>query len=245
MNFRNFIILCAAIALFGSPGMAQDKKFEFSPFLGFTASNGVDVDSQDLGNGLVANRISPKSSFSWGLDFDYFLTENISVGFLWSQQMSDLRIRTDLVTPSPANISPPTPGDKDAADLNVYTYHGIFTYNFGDSDALIRPFVFGGLGATQYSPGSVKVEAVPLNGSSGNRELNGFSRFSTTWGGGVKTYVSDNLGFRFAVRWTPTYIKSDAAGIWCSPYWPWGCYVVGNDHFSHQAEFSGGVIFRF
>jgi hypothetical protein len=44
-------------------------------------------------------------------------------------------------------------------------------------------------------------------------------------------------------RWTPTYIKSDAEGWWCDPYW--GCYVVGDAQYSNQFELSGGIVLRF
>jgi hypothetical protein len=45
------------------------------------------------------------------------------------------------------------------------------------------------------------------------------------------------------MRWTPTYIKTDAAGWWCDPFW--GCYLVGNAQYSNQFTFEGGVTFRF
>jgi hypothetical protein len=56
-------------------------------------------------------------------------------------------------------------------------------------------------------------------------------------------FPSPNFGIRLEARWTPTYIKSDAAGWWCDPYW--GCYVVGDSQYSNQFEVSGGVILRF
>ncbi len=246
MNRHKVIIFSMIVLLLGTAALAQDTKFEIAPLFGYSSSSGVDMKPQDLGTGLTINRVSPKSSFSWGFNFDYFFTENISAGFLWSQQLSKVRAATQLVLPAPAVVPTPVPGDKDIANLNVYTYHGIVTYNFGGHDARIRPFVFGGLGATQYSPGALKPEVVPLqNGSTGNVELNGFSRFSTTWGGGIKAFVSPHVGFRFTARWTPTYIKSEATGIWCSPYWPWGCYLVGSDQYSHQGDFSGGIVLRF
>ena len=71
------------------------------------------------------------------------------------------------------------------------------------------------------------------------------TRFSTTWGGGVKAYVSDNVGFNFTARWVPTYISSDPAGIWCSPYWPGACWVLSEANYSNQFDLSGGVNFRF
>ena len=39
---------------------------------------------------------------------------------------------------------------KDIGDMSVSTYHGTFTYNFGESDATIRPYLMGGLGATSF-----------------------------------------------------------------------------------------------
>ena len=45
------------------------------------------------------------------------------------------------------------------------------------------------------------------------------------------------------LRWTPTYIKSDAEGYWCDPYW--GCYVVGDAQYATQFDINGGVTFRF
>jgi hypothetical protein len=45
------------------------------------------------------------------------------------------------------------------------------------------------------------------------------------------------------MRWVPTYIKSDAAGWWCDPFW--GCYVVGSAQYANQLDFSGGITLRF
>src|SRR5262249_34624697 len=70
------------------------------------------------------------------------------------------------------------------------------------------------------------------------------TRFSTTWGGGVKLYPTSVIGVKAAVRWTPTYIKTDAEGTWCDPYFP-TCWVVGDVDYSNQCEFSGGVLLRF
>jgi len=61
----------------------------------------------------------------------------------------------------------------------------------------------------------------------------------------VKYFTSDHLGFRGGVRWTPTYIKSEAAGIWCDPWWPWYCWHVSNANYSHQFELNVGIIARF
>jgi hypothetical protein len=75
------------------------------------------------------------------------------------------------------------------------------------------------------------------------RSISGITKFSTTWALGVKVYASQRAAFLIEGRWTPTYIKYDAAGWWCDPFW--GCYVLGNAQYSNQFELSGGLTLRF
>jgi opacity protein-like surface antigen len=98
----------------------------------------------------------------------------------------------------------------------------------------VRPYIFGGVGATQYSPGDVM--GVGIDGN---------TKFSSTWGGGVKFFASEHFGINLMARWTPTYIKSDPGGIWCNPYWPGGCWQLSEPDYSNQLQFAGGVTFRF
>lgn len=216
-------ILCSfVVVLLGMTVLAQDEyKIELTPYIGYTFSEGVDINSTDVGNGERVNRISPTSGMSYGFGFDYLPSENFGIGFNFSQQDSNLEGRVE------------GSGKRNFAEMTVRNYHGIFTYNMGDEDSQMRPFFFGGLGATQYAPSTVE-----------GANVAGQTRFSTTWGGGIKYFVSENIGIRGTGRWTPTYIKTDASGIWCGP-WPWGCWVVGNPDYSHQFEVSAGVTFRF
>ncbi len=168
--------------------------------------------------GQIYNEVNPKSGLVYfGFQVGVFVTENAEVGFLWNRQESKLEGKGTTTT--------------EFADMPIYNYHGVFTYNFGESDAQARPFLFGGLGATQYKPEDV-------NGVNVSSE----TVFSTTWGGGVKVYPSPSVGVTAMARWTPTYIKSDPAGYWCGFY---GCYLVANTQYSNQFELSGGVSFRF
>jgi opacity protein-like surface antigen len=118
----------------------------------------------------------------------------------------------------------------------VRNYHGYVAYNFGDPDAAVRPYVLGGLGATQYGTLDVSVGGF-------DRSVDGDTQFSSTWALGVKLFPSPRFGLRLEGRWTPTYIKSDAAGWWCDPFW--GCYVVGSAQYANQFELSGGITLRF
>ena len=207
------------LALAAAAG-AQDKKVEITGFVGYTLSEGIEGDGVVIG-GTLFNSINPTSSFSYGFTVGYFVTEDVEIGFLYDEQRSNLEIKGPTVK-------------EEVADMKVRNYHGIFTYNWGDDRSVARPFLMGGLGATQYSPGDIMGNAIEGN-----------TKFSTTWGGGVKLFPSENVGIQAMARWTPTYIKSDPAGIWCSPYWPFACWPVSSPDYSNQFEFSGGIALRF
>jgi hypothetical protein len=190
---------------------------------GWSFSEGVSGDSVVTGDGNVYNRLDPKSSFKWGLAIGVLATEEAEVGFLFGQQRSTLQAKGTNTL--------------DIGDMNVNTYHGTFAYNFFDEGDAVRPYVMGGLGATHFSP----VNYTRRTGQQGT--ISGVTRFSTTWGAGVKLYAGPAVGARLGVQWTPTAVKSDAAGWWCDPFW--GCYVVGSAQYANQFDFSGGVTFRF
>jgi len=210
---RKTILTTMMVALAASAAQAQDPRVELSGTAGWTFSDGVSVGASD--NSAI--RVDPKDAFSWGARLGFNLSPNVEIGFLFASQ------KTDLEASGLINRSVPQ---------SIYNYHGYFAYNFGDTDASVRPYVLGGLGATQF--GSLDT---PLGQVGGN------TKFSSTWAAGLKMFPSKNFGIRLEGRWTPTYIKSDAAGYWCDPYW--GCYTVGDPEFSNQFELSGGIIFRF
>lgn len=219
---KRSVLLAMVIALAAVPVFAQSNpRMEISGNFGYTLSEGVDVSEQTV-IGLIVSEVSPKSGGSYDLNASFFMNEQAQVGFLFGHQFSTLELKSVVGT------------KHDAADMGVFNYHGVFTYNFGFSDSTVRPFVFGGLGATHYSPSDVMGRSIDSN-----------TRFSTTWGAGAKFNVNDSVGFNFTARWTPTYINSSDAGIWCSPYWPGGCWVLQEANYSNQFGLTGGVNFRF
>jgi len=146
----------------------------------------------------------------------------VEIGFLFDQQATTLEIGGTSTV--------------EFGDVSIYNYHGYFAFNFGDYDAPARPYILVGLGATQY--GSVSVN---LGGT--QRSIDGDTRFSGSLAAGLKLFPGPRFGLRAEARWTPTYIKSDAVGWWCDPFW--GCYVVGDSQYANQYELSGGIILRF
>jgi len=216
---RRVLWLAPVAALAASTASAQYRA-EISGFGGYTFADGVTFAGVQVPEtGEVYNSIEPTNAVSWGVELGIFMNENAQVGALFDRHQSSLKVS-----------GPST--RLDVADMNVDNYHVVFTFNFGDMDDTARPYVQGGIGATSY--GSLSVE---------DREIDGETRFSTTWGAGIKVYPADTFGLRLGVRWTPTYIKSDPAGWWCDPFW--GCFVASNAQFSNQFEFSGGISLRF
>jgi opacity protein-like surface antigen len=208
------------MALAAGPAAAQ--KVEASVGVGYSASEGISTDQRAI-LGVIYDTVAVDSGSSFHFTIGFFANEQSEVEFLFGRQNS--RLQAD--GPS---------GKKPISELAVYNYMGNYVYNWGTHDARVRPYFFGGIGATNYSFGDNL-----LPGSTGNIE--GKTKFATNWGGGVKFYFSPNVGVKVGIRWTPTYIKSDPAGVWCDPFY--GCWQLGDPDYSHQFETSGGVTFRF
>jgi opacity protein-like surface antigen len=218
-----------AIALAGLllvPAAASGQQVEASVNVGYSASDGFTVSPRPL-LGQTYDEIKAGSGATLGFTFGVFLTDRAAVEFVFNRQTSEL------------NTSGPGTADLKISDLTIYNYHGNFVYNWGERDAMIRPFMFGGLGATQYTFGDVLI-ATPANETGA---IPSETRFSTNWGGGVKAYFTPSVGARFGVRWTPTYIKSDPAGIWCDPWY--GCWQAVNTQYANQFDMTVGLTVRF
>lgn len=200
----------------------QALSFEASGHLGWTFSDGVSGDSVKAANGNIYNRIDPANSVSWGFTFGVFITRRLEAEFLFDRQSSTLQVSgTNTV---------------DVGGMSIGNYHGILSFNLGAEGARVQPYLFGGGGATTYS-------SLTFTGSDGKKyDMEGRTRMSPTFGGGVKIYRG-RVGARIEARLTPTYIKSDPGSWWCDPYW--GCYIVENVQYSNQFQISGGVTFRF
>ena len=217
---RRLTWMVALTVLAGSAAWAQDARVEISGTAGWTFSDGVSGTPEDS-ELADYSRIDPKDAFSWGARIGFLATDNWEVGALFSLQSTTLELGGTSAL--------------EVGDLSIYNYHGYFAYNFGDADAPVRPYLLGGLGATQF--GSLKTSV------GAQREIDGNTKFSTTWAAGLKLFPSPNFGIRLEARWTPTYIKSDAVGWWCDPYW--GCYTVGDAQYANQYELGGGITLRF
>jgi hypothetical protein len=219
---RKTILTAMLLALVGTAAQAQDPRVEISATAGWTYSDGVSGNTWVVPKVGSFDRIDPKDAFSWGLRLGFFVSESSEIGFLFNQQSTEL----DLGGTTSVKIG----------DQKIYNYHGYYAYNIGAADAKARPYFLIGLGATQYGTISASAGGV-------QRDIQGNTKFSGTTAVGLKIYPSPKFGIRLEARWTPTYIKSDAVGWWCDPYW--GCYTVGDAQYANQFELGGGFTLRF
>jgi hypothetical protein len=214
----------AAILLVGSAASAMAQpRVQMSVFGGWTISDGVTGDPVRAADGNTYDTLDVKDSGSWGFAFGVNATENFEVGFLFGQQMSTLAVSGTTT--------------RDVGDLSINSYFPYVAYNMGGADAKVRPYILLGLGATSY--GSVDYTTATGQAASTSSQ----TQFAGTFGAGVRVYPSPKVGLQLGLQWTPTYIKSDAEGMWCDPYW--GCYVYSDAQYSNQFQFNGGIIFRF
>jgi hypothetical protein len=214
---RKILLVALAIGLTATAARAQSSKVEISANAGYTFSDGVSGATVETDEGTF-NRLDPADSFSWGLRFGYMLSENSEVGFLFDHQPTQLEA-----------------GGRDKAtvgDMNVYNYHAYYSFAFSNIDAVARPYILVGLGATQF--GSVSAD---------EGDIDGGTQFSGTFafGGKFFPFASPKFGLRAEFRWTPTYIKSDPGGWWCGFY---GCYLTEDPQYANQIELNAGIIFR-
>jgi hypothetical protein len=219
---RKTILTAMLVALGAATASAQDARVEISGTAGWTFSDGVSGGPIVLPGVGSFDRIDPKDAFSWGLRIGFLVNDNSEIGFLFDQQSTQLELSGTTTV--------------ELGDLSLRNYHGYYAYNFGDTDAPARPYFLFGLGATQY--GTITASAGP-----NQQEIGGTTKFSGSGALGIKMFPSPKVGIRLEARWTPTYIKSDAAGWWCDPYW--GCYVVGDAQYSNQFALAGGITLRF
>jgi opacity protein-like surface antigen len=214
----------AMLLAYATPVLAQ--RFEFSVSGGYTTSEGVSVTDRAL-LGFVFTDVQVKSGSSFNFTGGVYVSEASLIEFLYARQSS-------LLTAEGVGA------DLDVSDLNVDSYHVNFVYHWFDADAAFRPYASFGLGATNYAFGRFLLPALP--GVSGT-DIDDNTQFSGTLGAGVKFYFARSVGVKVGIRWIPTYIKSDAAGYWCDPFY--GCWLVADANYSHQFDVSGGVTIRF
>jgi len=113
-------------------------------------------------------------------------------------------------------------------DLAIETYQLGGNYLFRDDGVKVRPYIGMGLGISRLVPDGP------------NRESE--TRFAASFAGGMKAYLGKHFGLRLEVRGFFTVLDS-SSDVFCDSFS--GCFVRTSGSELSQAEFRGGLIFRF
>lgn len=167
----------------------------------------------------IFRRIDVQNSMNFGASAGYLFGEHFGAEFQWNHTRAD-------------TVAQPRVGGPDTKvfTLNQNQYMGNFLLHFRSQEYSFRPFAFIGLGASSLSTNRASVS--------------GATRFAFSIGGGAKYNLSRHFGLRGQVKYSPTYLTTTDGGYWCDPFWG-GCWVVGNDHYLHEFDLTGGITFRF
>jgi opacity protein-like surface antigen len=157
-----------------------------------------------------------KSSFDYGVLFDYAIWPGFDAEFMWNRQPTELHA-FDASTGSSTKIGP--------ANLDMYQFGA--AWELRGEEAKLKPFIALGLGFTHFNT---------------NGALTDFgNRFAYSVGGGVKYEASAHVGLRLDVRFSPTRTtQSDVTYV--SEF---GEFTERVNNHANQGQANVGVIFRF
>ena len=195
--------IAAGIVLLALSAPASGQSWEASGLLGYTPSVGLDRQAPEL------TQLDIRGGFTWGLQAGHLFTPRWGAELLWMQQGSALRLGTDA-------------GATNLFTMTIRQLHGNLLYHFGNREAKLRPFVFGGMGATFFSADDLESE----------------TKFSFGLGGGVKYFPWKSIGVRASFRYAPTMLNDDETVAFCDPFG----FCQGS---LNQIEFAVGAVVRF
>jgi opacity protein-like surface antigen len=181
----------------------------FNPPATYTPTGGESSASIDS--------MSIKSSFDYGVLFDYGIWPGFQAEFMWNRQPTELHAH-DANTGAIYNVG--------QANLDMYQWGAL--WELKGEEAKLKPFIAMGLGFTHLN----------TYGS-----LTGFSnRLAYNIGGGVKYEFAQHVGLRAEVRYSPTRtthetgVVEDAFG---------DVYQTRITNHANQGQANIGVIVRF
>jgi len=195
--------IAAAIVLLALSAPASGQSWEASGLLGYVPSVGLDRQAPEL------TQLNIRGGFTWGLQGGHLFTPHWGAELLWMQQGSALRLGTEA-------------GATNLFTMTIRQLQGNLLYHFGNRETKLRPFVFGGMGATFFSADDLESE----------------TKFSFGLGGGVKYFPWKSIGVRASFRYAPTTLNDDETVAFCDPFG----FCQGS---LNQIEFAVGAVVRF
>jgi outer membrane protein W len=172
-------MLTLALAV-ATPVAAQ--QIEVTPLVSYTSAVGLEQTAAGVED------LTIEGALTWGAQATYFVTPRLGVGAQWTYESTGLRMTTSS-------------SSAELFRMTTSQLHAQVVYQFGDAAALLRPFVFGGVGATAFSAQDLDSETKP----------------SWTVGGGVKWFVQRHVGVAAQARYKPTVLHDTSSQV-CDPF---------------------------
>jgi opacity protein-like surface antigen len=192
----------ALLALVLLSAQASAQTFEVGGLFGYTTEGGLEPVARELDGYAIGG------GFTWQGQFDYFVTPHLGFEASWAQREGALTLKAMSQTGELFEI--------DAGQLL-----GSVVYQWRQQGAKVRPFVFGGLGATFFRADDIPSE----------------KKLAWAVGGGVKITLHPKLGIKLQAKYNPT-VLNDESSEFCDPF---GFCASSVSSF----ELLSGVVFRF
>jgi hypothetical protein len=170
----------ALMLLLVAVGSAPAQSWEASGLAGFTPSVGFEPAPE-------LTDVNIRGGFTWGVQGARFFTPRWGAEVVWTQQASALEVGTSA-------------GTADLFSIMLSQLHANLVYQFGADGEGLRPFIFGGGGATFLSAD----------------DLDTSIKASFGLGGGLKYFPWATVGIRGQIRYKPTWRNDDVEGV-CDP----------------------------
>ncbi len=180
-----------------------EASWDASIFAGYTPPASLDRRAPEL------TQLQIGGSSMWGVQGSHLFSRHWGAEVLWTTGRTALEAGTADA------------GLFELYEMTVRHLTGDMFYQFGH-DRRLRPFIFGGMGATFFSA----------------RDLAPETKVAFDFGGGVKYFVWKRVGIRAHIRLIPTLLDDQSSGDVCDAFgfcqnWLW------------QAEFAAGAVVRF
>ena len=191
---------------------AAERRIELTPLAGYGI--GGSFEEQTTTNSYPTNELELDEAGVFGIAVDWGIMYKIQYELFFSHQQTRLTQSRGYTT-LPSSLF----------DIDVSYLHIGGTVGFGDYR--IDPFIVGTVGVTHFNPKHASYSSK--------------NHFSIGVGGGVKFFITNNIGFRVEARGLGTLIngggwfRSDAEGAQIG---------VEGDTF-WQAQFNAGLIMKF
>lgn len=212
-----FGLLLAGAASADDRGRSIGKRFELTPFVSYFFEGEIGT-GHDFGFSLRDADVAEGEGV--GLLAAFRVNRHWQVELMYSEQETEFEFRRFGFFGSSSF--------REVVDVDVEYFHVGAAYTWTNVGQ-IEPFVDLTVGTTSISP----------RGSN----LYDSDNFSVGFGGGVKVFVGEHLGFRFQGRILSTDVGND--DFFCEDDFFDDCYYYDDDSYFIQPEVSAGLILAF